>query len=61
MWFNNKGWLSSVAYMNAINNVILRATLDSLNKSQDEISEYGIRTINHPMNFTQEQMNLEIM
>ncbi|XP_073988182.1 phospholipid-transporting ATPase ABCA1-like isoform X1 [Rhodnius prolixus] len=61
VWFNNKGWLSSVAYMNAINNVILRATLDSLNKSQDEISEYGIRTINHPMNFTQEQMNLEII
>ncbi|XP_073988160.1 phospholipid-transporting ATPase ABCA1-like isoform X3 [Rhodnius prolixus] len=61
VWFNNKGWLSSVAYMNAINNVILRATLDSLNKSQDEISEYGIRTINHPMNFTQKQMNIEII
>ena len=25
VWFNNKGWAASVAYMNALNNVILRA------------------------------------
>ena len=25
VWFNNKGWAASVAYMNAVNNIILRA------------------------------------
>ena len=25
VWFNNKGWAASVAYMNAVNNVVLRA------------------------------------
>ena len=24
VWFNNKGWAASVAYMNAVNNIILR-------------------------------------
>uniref|UniRef100_A0A023FBK8 Putative lipid exporter abca1 n=1 Tax=Triatoma infestans TaxID=30076 RepID=A0A023FBK8_TRIIF len=47
--------------MNAINNVVLRATLSASNMSHDKISEYGIRTINHPMNFTQKQMNIEIL
>lgn len=25
VWFNNKGWAASVSYMNAVNNVVLRA------------------------------------
>ena len=25
VWFNNKGWAASVAYMNAVNNIVLRA------------------------------------
>ncbi len=24
VWFNNKGWAASVAYMNAANNIVLR-------------------------------------
>ena len=24
VWFNNKGWAASVAYMNSVNNIILR-------------------------------------
>ena len=27
VWFNNKGWASSIAYMNAANNVVLRAAI----------------------------------
>ena len=25
VWFNNKGWTSSVGYLNAVNNLVLRA------------------------------------
>ncbi|RWS28570.1 ATP-binding cassette sub-family A member 7-like protein [Leptotrombidium deliense] len=56
VWFNNKGWASSVSYMNAINNVILRAHLPS------EVKQYyGISVVNHPMNFTQEQLKDELL
>ncbi|XP_049802768.1 ATP-binding cassette sub-family A member 7-like [Schistocerca nitens] len=54
VWFNNKGWISSVAYMNAINNVILRMLLPE-NKSE-VTHNFGIQVINHPMNFTLNQM-----
>ncbi|KAL3172908.1 hypothetical protein MRX96_012652 [Rhipicephalus microplus] len=57
VWFNNKGWVSSVAYMNAINNVLLRAHLPS----QAEASYYGMSVINHPMNFTQDQLQDELL
>ncbi|KAK9511087.1 hypothetical protein O3M35_005719 [Rhynocoris fuscipes] len=60
VWFNNKGWISSVAYMNAINNVVLRSTLAAMNSTQNP-SLYGIRTINHPMNFTKKQMDIELI
>ncbi|KAL8576510.1 hypothetical protein ACOMHN_003068 [Nucella lapillus] len=56
VWFNNKGWISIVAYMNSINNVILRSYLPPSNQSQ-----YGIVTINHPMNFTQHQLDEETL
>uniref|UniRef100_A0A1B6DIK2 ABC transporter domain-containing protein n=2 Tax=Clastoptera arizonana TaxID=38151 RepID=A0A1B6DIK2_9HEMI len=56
VWYNNKGWASSVSYMNAINNVILRAALPATNASQ-----YGINTINHPMNYTQQQIGTELL
>ena len=28
VWFNNKGWAASVSYMNAVNNVVLRAGIE---------------------------------
>ncbi|XP_039280718.1 phospholipid-transporting ATPase ABCA1 isoform X2 [Nilaparvata lugens] len=59
VWFNNKGWASSVSYMNAINNVILRSNLPA---NQSHLAhQYGIRAINHPMNFTEKQMNIELI
>ncbi|XP_076463176.1 phospholipid-transporting ATPase ABCA1-like isoform X2 [Babylonia areolata] len=56
VWFNNKGWISIVAYMNSLNNVILRSYLPPTNQSQ-----YGIVTLNHPMNFTQRQLDEETL
>ena len=79
VWFNNKGWTTSVGYLNAVNNIILRASikaqednLDNLddvdfdnfdggfNEIKDE-SQYGISVINHPMNFTESQLNAKNM
>nr|AIN44098.1 ATP-binding cassette sub-family A member 1 [Laodelphax striatellus] len=59
VWFNNKGWASSVSYLNAINNVILRSSLPAHKASHAH--QYGIRAINHPMNFTEKQMNIELI
>ncbi|CAL1298938.1 unnamed protein product [Larinioides sclopetarius] len=57
VWFNNKGWASSVAYMNAVNNLILRSHLPPGANS----SYYGISVISHPMNFTQNQLQDEVL
>ncbi|XP_055884282.1 phospholipid-transporting ATPase ABCA1-like isoform X3 [Biomphalaria glabrata] len=57
VWFNNKGWTASVSYMNALNNLLLRTLLPSDKSSQN----YGIVTINHPMNLTKEQLNEETL
>uniref|UniRef100_A0A8D8SAH2 ATP-binding cassette sub-family A member 1 n=1 Tax=Cacopsylla melanoneura TaxID=428564 RepID=A0A8D8SAH2_9HEMI len=57
VWFNNKAWISSISFMNAINNVILRASLPA-NVSRED---YGIVAINHPMNLTAKQMALETL
>ncbi|XP_028968379.1 ATP-binding cassette sub-family A member 1 [Galendromus occidentalis] len=57
VWFNNKGWASSVAYMNALNNILLRANLPP----GEDPSEFGISVINHPMNFTQNQLQDELL
>ncbi|OQR74440.1 ATP-binding cassette sub-family A member 1-like, partial [Tropilaelaps mercedesae] len=57
VWFNNKGWASSVAYMNALNNIILRAHLPPT----EDPADYGISVINHPMNFTQSQLQDELL
>ncbi|KAK7101016.1 phospholipid-transporting ATPase ABCA1-like [Littorina saxatilis] len=54
VWFNNKGWISIVAYMNSLNNVILRSYIPAAQQSR-----YGIATVNHPMNFTQQQLDEE--
>ena len=32
VWFNNKGWAASVSYMNAVNNVVLRAGVKDAGK-----------------------------
>ena len=45
-----------MAYMNSLNNVILRSYMPAANRSQ-----YGIVTINHPMNFTEHQLDEETL
>ena len=72
VWFNNKGWASSVAYMNALNNVVLRAAIkqtaeEDFETDWDEAEEkynpskYGIKLISHPMNYTDTQLDKELM
>nr|CAD7255882.1 unnamed protein product [Timema shepardi] len=57
VWFNNKGWASSAAYMNAINNVVLRASLNENQKPE----QYGFQVYSHPMNYTETQMKQELI
>nr|CAD7425504.1 unnamed protein product [Timema monikensis] len=57
VWFNNKGWASSVSYMNAINNVVLRASLSENQKPE----QYGFQVYSHPMNYTETQMKQELI
>lgn len=47
----------SVSYLNAITNVVLRASLPP----EEDPKQYGIRAINHPMNFTPTQLSQEMM
>ncbi|XP_029368177.1 phospholipid-transporting ATPase ABCA1b isoform X2 [Echeneis naucrates] len=53
IWFNNKGWHSIGAFINVMNNGILRANLPP-NKDP---SKYGISAFNHPLNLTKEQLS----
>ncbi|XP_055329067.1 ATP-binding cassette sub-family A member 7-like [Paramacrobiotus metropolitanus] len=57
VWFNNRGWASSVSYVNAINNVLLRSRL----KPDQNPAKYGMLAINHPLNRTEEQMEDQVM
>ncbi|XP_068181973.1 phospholipid-transporting ATPase ABCA1b [Antennarius striatus] len=53
IWFNNKGWHSMGAFINVMNNGILRANLPA----GKDPSKYGIRAFNHPLNLTKEQLS----
>ncbi|XP_069050210.1 retinal-specific phospholipid-transporting ATPase ABCA4 isoform X2 [Lepisosteus oculatus] len=53
VWYNNKGWHSMVSFLNVANNAILRANLPP----DSNLAEYGITTINHPLNLTKEQLS----
>nr|XP_046261580.1 phospholipid-transporting ATPase ABCA1b [Scatophagus argus]XP_046261583.1 phospholipid-transporting ATPase ABCA1b [Scatophagus argus] len=53
IWFNNKGWHSIGAFINVMNNGILRANLPD---GRDP-SKYGISAFNHPLNLTKEQLS----
>ncbi|XP_014251737.1 retinal-specific ATP-binding cassette transporter-like isoform X2 [Cimex lectularius] len=55
IWFNNKDWHSSVTMLNYVNNGLLRALI------KDKPGKYGIMTVNHPMNFTAKERELEIV
>ncbi|CAB0001103.1 unnamed protein product [Nesidiocoris tenuis] len=60
VWFNNKAWVSSVANMNAINNNVLRVLVQRNGSRPQPWGQYGIVTINHPMNFTSKQLDVEM-
>ncbi|XP_066547830.1 retinal-specific phospholipid-transporting ATPase ABCA4 isoform X2 [Amia ocellicauda] len=53
VWYNNKGWHAMVSFLNVANNAILRAYLPR----DENPAEYGITTINHPLNLTKEQLS----
>ncbi|XP_023676681.1 phospholipid-transporting ATPase ABCA1 isoform X2 [Paramormyrops kingsleyae] len=53
VWFNNKGWHSIGAFLNVINNGILRANLPP----GTDPSKFGITAFNHPLNLTKEQLS----
>uniref|UniRef100_A0A668AEL9 ATP binding cassette subfamily A member 1 n=1 Tax=Myripristis murdjan TaxID=586833 RepID=A0A668AEL9_9TELE len=56
IWFNNKGWHSIGAFINVMNNAILRANLP---EGKDP-SKYGISVFNHPLNLTKEQVTTSV-
>ncbi|XP_072275957.1 retinal-specific phospholipid-transporting ATPase ABCA4 isoform X2 [Pyxicephalus adspersus] len=53
VWFNNKGWHAMVIFINVANNAILRANLGE----DKDPGEYGITTMNHPLNLTKDQLS----
>ncbi|CAF1162270.1 unnamed protein product [Adineta steineri] len=48
IWYNNKGWPASVAFLNVFNNALLRGLLLQ-NNSTMSVDNYGITAINHPL------------
>ncbi|XP_053393737.1 ATP-binding cassette sub-family A member 2-like isoform X2 [Mercenaria mercenaria] len=55
-WFNNKGYHSMPVFLNTLNNAILRANLP---KKKGHPSAYGITLTNHPMNQTNNILNVD--
>ncbi|XP_075038451.1 retinal-specific phospholipid-transporting ATPase ABCA4 isoform X2 [Mixophyes fleayi] len=53
VWFNNKGWHAMVIFINVANNAILRANLGE----DKDPEEFGITTMNHPLNLTKDQLS----
>ena len=57
------GWTASVGYVNAVNNLVLRASIAASQNDFDadwtefkDPSKFGISVITHPMNFTEKQL-----
>ena len=58
VWYNLKGYATSVSYLNVINNAILRSQLNKINKINtklDDPNEHAIVAFNHPMPYTKLQ------
>ncbi|XP_051505257.1 phospholipid-transporting ATPase ABCA1b isoform X2 [Myxocyprinus asiaticus] len=53
IWFNNKGWHSIGAFLNVMNNGILRANLPP----GKDPRKFGMTAFNHPLNLTKEQLS----
>ena len=57
VWFNNRGWIASVSYINVMNNLILRSNLPA----GKDPADYSIVAVNHPMKMTKQQINDEAL
>jgi ATP-binding cassette subfamily A (ABC1) protein 1 len=60
IWYNLKGYVSNVAYLNVLNNAFLRSKINEINEENNysnymNPAEHGIVAFNHPMNFTKAQ------
>lgn len=49
VWYNLKGYDTSVSYLNVLNNAILRSKINKLNRTSLNSNDYGIIAFNHPM------------
>ncbi|XP_063962912.1 phospholipid-transporting ATPase ABCA1-like isoform X2 [Lytechinus pictus] len=56
VWWDNNGWHALPIFMNVMNNLLLRAHVDSANSSL----YHGMTVTNHPINFTSSQIDEEI-
>jgi ATP-binding cassette subfamily A (ABC1) protein 1 len=54
IWYNNKGYFSPVAFLNTLNNAILRSKLKNQNVDSANV---GLISINHPLPYTVKQIN----
>ncbi|CAF2630332.1 unnamed protein product [Rotaria sp. Silwood2] len=59
VWYNNKGWPASVAFLNLFNNALLRGVLLKEQPSTS-IDDYGITAINHPLPQTEIQIDSDL-
>ncbi|KAK3588930.1 hypothetical protein CHS0354_023690 [Potamilus streckersoni] len=59
IWFNNKGHHSMPAFVNALNNALLRANIEL--HSLGNPVEYGITAYNHPITFNRKQLSRETL
>ncbi|XP_078506456.1 retinal-specific phospholipid-transporting ATPase ABCA4 [Lissotriton helveticus] len=53
VWFNNKGWHAVPIFINVASNAILRVNLEDGQSTE----EFGITTMNHPLNLTKDQLS----
>lgn len=67
VWYNNKGFHAMPTFLNVMNNALLRANVKNrLNRESSinpnlKVMEYGITTINHPMNQTNNYLSTEYL
>jgi hypothetical protein len=59
VWFNNKGWPASVAFLNVFNNALLRGILLE-NNSLNSLDDYGITAISHPLPETEFEIDTDL-
>lgn len=57
VWYDNNGYHALPTYINVMNNLLLRSTVDD----QDGAADYGITVRNHPINLTDSQIESEIL